>query len=72
MIRTHGRATWERVSGYRLRNLVESTFHRLKRIFGPGLSSRLLKAQIAETYLRCAALNRMAMLGLPDGYVTWQ
>jgi len=40
-IQRHGRRAWERDSGYRRRNLAETTMWRIKGIFGRALSARL-------------------------------
>ena len=41
-IRKHGRTEWQNASGYHVRSLAETTFFRLKTIFGDELSTRLL------------------------------
>jgi hypothetical protein len=40
----------------------------LKAIFGEKLSARVFESQAAEAFVRCAALNRMTQLGMPDSY----
>jgi len=67
-IRAVGRQRWKRESGYTRRSLAETGFLRLKTIFGAALSARLLPSQGAEARLRCAALNRMTQLGMPQSY----
>jgi len=67
-IRRVGRRCWKREVGYHRRSLVETAISRAKRIFGPGLSARELAGQRATVRLRCAALNRMTGLGMPDSY----
>jgi len=40
----------------------------LKTLFGNTLSARHFQAQANELFLRCAALNRMTQLGMPQSY----
>jgi hypothetical protein len=63
-----GRAAWKRMVGYHRRSLVETTFFRLKTIFGSRLSARMRRRQQTEAAIRCLALNRMTQLGMPDSY----
>jgi len=65
-IRKSGRQAWKRDSGYHIRSLAETTMFRLKTIFGDRLSARLLETQVTQALIRCAALNRMTHLGMPD------
>jgi hypothetical protein len=65
-IRKHGRKTWKNDSGYHIRSLAETAMFRLKTIFGNGLSTRLLETQTTQTLVRCAALNQMTHLGMPQ------
>jgi len=65
-IRAVGRAQWKREVDYHRRSLAETTVSRLKGLFGPRLSARQFPAQARELFLRCAALNRMTLLGMPD------
>lgn len=67
-IRQHGRVTWKRDSGYHVRSLAETTMFRMKTIFGDDLSARLLATQTTQALVRCAALNRMTHLGMPQSY----
>jgi len=67
-IRKHGRKEWKKNSGYHVRSLSETAMFRLKTIFGDGLSARLLETQITQALVRCAALNRMTHLGMPQSY----
>jgi len=62
------RQQWKQESGYHRRSLVETAVFRLKNIFGDKLSSRGFQAQANEVFLRCAALNRMTHLGMPESY----
>ncbi|KAA3643846.1 MAG: IS5 family transposase [Chloroflexi bacterium] len=63
-----GRRSWKRASGYYRQSVVENTFYRYKKIFGSSLRSRKLAQQITEANIKCAILNRMAQLGMPDSY----
>lgn len=62
------RKRWKEESGYHRRSLAETAVFRLKNIFGEKLSSRGFDAQANEVFLRCAALNRMTHLGMPQSY----
>jgi len=63
-----GRAGWKEQSGYHRRSLAETAMFRLKTLFGERLSSRREERQRTEGAIRCAALNRMTHLGMPDSY----
>ena len=65
-IRKHGRKEWKKNSGYPVRSLAETTMFRLKTIFGDTLSARLLETQTSQALVRCAALNQMTHLGMPQ------
>jgi len=67
-IRKHGRKEWKEISGYHVRSLAETTMFRLKTIFGDELSARLLETQTTQALVRCAALNKMTHLGMPQSY----
>jgi Transposase DDE domain len=67
-VRKLGLEGWKDASGYHKRSLVETAFFRLKRIFSDKLRSRRDDTQAAEARIRCAALNRMTELGMPDSY----
>jgi len=63
-----GRKTWKEESHYHRRSRVETDFFRLKTIFGNTLSARQFNSQANELFIRCAALNRMTQLGMPQSY----
>jgi len=63
-----GLAQWKKESGYHRRSLAETSMFRLKTLFGAQLQARSFDAQVAEAYVRCAALNIMTRLGMPDSY----
>jgi hypothetical protein len=67
-IRRHGRAKWKRESDYHRRSLVETTMFRLKMIFGERVGARSFSGQAAQMLVRCATLNRMTHLGMPQSY----
>jgi hypothetical protein len=67
-IRKDGRKEWKKNSGYHVRSLAETTMFRLKTIFGGELSARLLETQTTQALVRCAALNKMTHLGMPQSY----
>jgi Transposase DDE domain len=67
-IRQHGRQQWKDNSGYHIRSLAETFMFRLKTIFGDNLSARLLETQMIQARIRCAALNKMTHLGMPESY----
>jgi len=63
-----GRRRWAHESGYTRRSLVETAMSRYKAIFGGSMRSRTMPSQKVEAALSCAILDRMAQLGMPDGY----
>ena len=67
-MRQVGRQQWKEESGYHRRSLAETAMFRLKTIFGDKLSARVFEAQAAEAFIRCAALNQMTGLGMPESY----
>ncbi len=67
-IRAIGRKAWKVEVGYHRRSLAETTVYRFKTILGNRLSARLLPQQHTEVRVKCAILNRMAHLGLPESY----
>ena len=67
-IRRHGRAQWKRESHYHRRSLAETTMFRLKMIFGERVAARCFDGQAAQMLVRCAVLNRITHLGMPQSY----
>lgn len=67
-MRMIGRRQWKCESHYHQRSLAETAVFRFKTIFGDHLSSRALPQQKTEARIKCAALNRMTQLGMPDSY----
>ena len=68
VIRRTGRARWKRESDYHRRSLAETQVFRVKMIFGERVSARKFEGQAAQLLVRCAALNQMTHLGMPDSY----
>ena len=68
MSRHPGRRRGKQDSGSHRRSLAETTFFRLKTLFGPTLRSRHFLQQATELFLKVAALNRMTQLGMPESY----
>ncbi len=66
--RAHGRSKWKRDYQYHRRSLAETAMFRLKMIFGERASARSFEGQASQLLVRCAALNRMTHLGMPDSY----
>ena len=67
-IRHVGRAQWKRESNYHRRSLAETQVFRVKMIFGARVQARSFAGQAAQLLVRCATLNRMTHLGMPDSY----
>lgn len=67
-IRKKGKPQWKRESNYHQRSLAETAMFRFKTIFTDKLQSRKQENQFQEIIIKCAALNRMTHLGMPDSY----
>lgn len=67
-IRKNGRAEWKRQSQYHRRSIAETAMFRFKTIFGERLGARVFESQATEMFIKCAALNKMTRLGMPDSY----
>ncbi len=65
-IRRHGRAAWKRSCQYHRRSKAETAMFRFKTIFGEKLSARNFDSQAVEVFIKCALLNTMMRLGMPD------
>ena len=68
-VRKFGLKGWKKKSGYHRRSLVETAMFRLKTIFTDKLRSREVERQRTEAVIRCAAMNRMTELGMPESYL---
>jgi hypothetical protein len=65
-IAEHGRAAWQKASGYNTRARAEATIGRFKRVIGDGLRSRTDRCRATEVDVAAHALNRMLELGRPN------
>ena len=63
-----GRGEWKKEAGYHRRSLAETAMMRLKTVFSDKLRAREWRRQQTELRVRCAALNRMTSLGMPQSY----
>ena len=63
-----GRDEWKKEAGYHRRSLAETAMMRLKTIFSDKLKAREWSRQETELRVRCAALNRMTSLVMPQSY----
>ncbi len=64
-IAEHGRATWQKASGYTKRARVEAAIGRFKQVIGDRLRSRTDERRTTEVAVAVHALNRMMELGRP-------
>ena len=64
-IAEHGRAAWQKVSGYTKRARAEAAIGRFKQVIGDGLRSRTDERRATEVSVAVHALNRMLELGRP-------
>ncbi len=63
-----GRDEWKKEAGYHRRSLAETAMMRLKTIFSDKLKAREWRRQETELRVRCAVMNRMTSLGMPQSY----
>lgn len=63
-----GRDEWKKEAGYHRRSLAETAMMRLKTIFSGKLKAREWRRQVTELRVRCATMNRMTRLGMPQSY----
>ena len=66
LIAKHGRAAWQKASGYTIRARAEATIGRFKQVIGDGLRSRTDPCQATEVHIAVHALNRMLDLERPN------
>ena len=64
-ITEHGRAAWQKASGYTKRSRAEAAMSRFKRVIGDALRSRTDRRRATEVDVAVYALNRMLELGRP-------
>ena len=65
-IAEHGRAAWQRASGYTTRARAEAAIGRFKQVIGDGLRSRTDERRATEADIAVHVLNRMSELGRPN------
>ena len=65
-IAKHGRAAWQKASGYTVRARAEAAIGRFKQVIGDGLRSRTDERRAIEVNVAVHALNRMLDLGRPN------
>lgn len=65
-IRNVGRKQWKQESNYHRRSLAETAMMRFKTLFGGSVRTRKVERQLKELLLKCAVLNRMTHLGMPQ------
>ena len=66
-IAEHGRAAWQKASGYTKRARVEAAMSRFKRVIGDGLRSRTDRRRATEVDVAVHALNRMLLVWTAPG-----
>jgi hypothetical protein len=64
-IAEHGRAAWQRASGYTKRARAEAAIGRFKQVIGDGLRSRTDQRRATEVDVAVHVLNCMVELGRP-------
>jgi len=62
-IAEHGRAVWQKASGYTMRARAEAAIGRFKQVIGDGLRSRTDDRRETEVDIAVHALNRMSEFG---------
>jgi len=65
IIAEHGRAAWQKASGYTTRSRTEAAIGRFKQVIGDGLRSRTDDRRAIELGVAVHVLNRMSELGRP-------
>ena len=65
-IAEHGRAVWQKASGYTMRARAKAAIGRFKQVIGDGLRSRTDDRRAIEVDIAVHALNRMSEFGRPD------
>ena len=53
------RKIWGKLTGYSRRSLVETSFSRLKRLYGERFFSKKMETQKVEGHIKCRMLNQM-------------
>ena len=65
-IAKHGRAAWQKTSGYTIRARAEGTIGRFKQVIGDELRAHTDERRATEVAVAAHALNRMFELGRPS------
>jgi hypothetical protein len=65
-IEAQGRSAWRVHSGYTRQSIAENSMFRFKTLFGGRIWARHLATQRTEARVKCAVLNRMTQLGMPE------
>ena len=55
------REIWGKLTGYSRRALAETSFSRLKRLYGERFFSKKMEAQKVEGHIKCKMLNQMLL-----------
>jgi len=66
IIAEHGRAAWQKASGYTTRARAEAAIGRFKQVTSDGLRSRTDERRATEVDIAVHALNRLLELGRPN------
>ena len=64
-IAEHGRAAWQKASGYTKRSRAEAAMSRFKQVIGDGLRSRMDERRATEVDIAVHVLNHMLEWGRP-------
>ena len=65
-IEAKSRYGWRTSSGCTRQSLAENAMFRFKAVFGGKLWARTIENQRVEAAIKCATLNQMTVLGMPD------
>jgi hypothetical protein len=65
-IAVQGRSAWRARSGYTRQSIAENSMFRFKMLFRGQLRARGRESQRTEAVVKCAVLNRMTRLGMPE------
>jgi hypothetical protein len=66
LVRMYGRYEWRVSSGCTRQSVAENAFSRFKALFGGRLAARGPDNQYVEVMVKCATLNRMTGIGMPE------
>lgn len=64
-IKKIGRKKWKQSVGYHRRSLAETAMFRFQTLFGGHLVNRNFEHQATEAFIKCLAMNKMTLLGMP-------